>query len=639
MPGTAATNKQNVLGGIAGLALLAFALTYRFFPGIVHAPPQQPPEIATRAPASRAVANWTAVEAPPAKSTAPVAAAPQGTTLAEAIAMGPPAPTTRVVRNMLDRALAAEHRGQLIEPKDASALTLYREVLEHAPGNAEAAAGLARIGGALRDWTLAAIDRGDEADADRYLALFAELPHSDQELANVRERVKTLRTVTPLLAKAADDMKNGRLVGAGTDNALTLYRKVLSIDAGNKLADAGLATIEQSYLDRALAAAAQEHFDQADAILADAATIRPGSQALLDTRGRIEDLRRRRAETILAQARSALDAGNPDLAEQLARQAQSVSSDLAGLDEFNVKLRNARLYASFSPGQVIHDRFLDIKGSAPALVVVPTGRFQMGSSDADGGAPDNEEPRHEVTIANGFALGQTEVTVAQFGSFVRATGYQTDAERSGSSSIYDENTGRMTNRHGVTWRDDYSGQPAGGALPVVNVSWNDAVAYLEWLTQHTGKHYRLPSEAEYEYALRAGSTTRYPWGDGNPTAVVGNFTGSGERSPSRRSWAHAFAKYDDGYWGPAPVGKYPANRFGLYDMDGNVSEWVADCWHDNYVRAPHDGSAWVNPGCDRHVIRGGSWGSDPDQVRSAFRFSAPADTRSGRVGFRIARSL
>ena len=140
--------------------------------------------------------------------------------------------------------------------------------------------------------------------------------------------------------------------------------------------------------------------------------------------------------------------------------------------------------------------------------------------------------------------------------------------------------------------------------------------------------------------MRAGSTTRYPWGNGNPTKVVDNVTGDGDRSPElKRSWAKAFRHYDDNYWGPAPLGKFPPNAFGLIDMDGNVSEWVADCWHDNYLRAPNDGQAWMNPGCTSHVIRGGSWGSAPDQVRSAYRISAPASTRSPRVGFRVARDL
>ena len=212
-------------------------------------------------------------------------------------------------------------------------------------------------------------------------------------------------------------------------------------------------------------------------------------------------------------------------------------------------------------------------------------------------------------------------------------------KRLGASAVYDESSGRIADRRGMSWRNSYDGGKASDDAPVVNVSWNDANAYLQWLSTRTGKHYRLPSEAEFEYAERAGSTTRYSWGDGNPTKPLANLTGEGDRSPSKRGWSNFFPHYDDGYWGPAPVRSYPPDAFGLYDMEGNVSEWVEDCWHDNYTRAPRDSSAWVNPGCERRVVRGGSWGSDPLQMRSAFRLSAPADTRSARVGFRVARDL
>lgn len=144
--------------------------------------------------------------------------------------------------------------------------------------------------------------------------------------------------------------------------------------------------------------------------------------------------------------------------------------------------------------------------------------------------------------------------------------------------------------------------------------------------------------------VRVAGRTRRGWGQSfrpaqAPTRKVENLTGSGDRSPTGHAWAKAFQGYSDGYWGAAPVKSFLPNPFGLYDMSGNVSEWVEDCWHDNYMRAPTDGSAWVNPGCDERVLRGGSWGSAPDQDRSAYRMAAAADARSGRVGFRVARDL
>jgi formylglycine-generating enzyme required for sulfatase activity len=236
-------------------------------------------------------------------------------------------------------------------------------------------------------------------------------------------------------------------------------------------------------------------------------------------------------------------------------------------------------------------------------------------------------------------VARTDVTVGQFRDFVRASGYRPDSVTMGGASVYDERSGALRDDGRATWEDDYAGHPADDNLPVVNVSWNDAKAYVEWLSKRTGKAYRLPSEAEFEYALRAGTTTRYWWGDGTPDKRVENLTGALDRSRNGRRWSNAFRGYRDAYWGPAPVMSFMANPFGLYDINGNVSEWVADCWHDSYLRAPRDGSAWINPGCSAHVVRGGSWGSAPDQDRSAYRQGVEATVRSARVGFRVARAL
>jgi formylglycine-generating enzyme required for sulfatase activity len=637
MPGTENVNKQLNLGGALGIALLLFALVFRFFPGILHVEPQT--QIQTNTSTPQNGVPWMIDRSSQQAGQEGEGQAIVGTTLAEAISMGPPAPVTEEVAALLAFARRQEENGKLFEPPGDNAVGWYRKALEQDPGNPTALDALARIGGAVRDWSSAALERGDEAEAQRYAAQFAELPHSETELNNLRNRLKTMREVMPLLAAAAERLKQGRLIGDEDDNALALYRKVLSIDAGNRIADEGLARIERGYLDRALGAAAADDFALADRVLAEASPIRPGSQALLDTRSQIEGLRRQRGETVLSQARSALDAGNTELAERLARTAQSISPDLAGLDEIAERLRNARLYANFKPGQVFSDRFLDTSGTAPSVVVVPAGQFVMGSPVSEDGHQENEEPPRTVRITTGFAVGRTEVTVAQFREFIRAISYTTDAERAGAGSVYDESTGRMIDRRGIDWQRDYKGDRAGDKLPVLNVSWNDAKEYVAWLSQRTGKRYRLPSEAEFEYILRAGSQTRFWWGDGDPPKVLANVTGSGDRSPTRRSWGRAFEHYNDGYWGPAPVMNYPSNPFGLFDVDGNLSEWVDDCWHDNYTRAPRDSKAWINPGCERRVIRGGSWGSAPEQVRSAYRLGVSAGARSARVGFRVVREL
>jgi formylglycine-generating enzyme required for sulfatase activity len=397
--------------------------------------------------------------------------------------------------------------------------------------------------------------------------------------------------------------------------------------------------VQHAVLDRALAAVAQNDFTGADTALTEAQTIRPGSQQMQDVSKRVDDMRQQRASGVLAQAHSALDAGNVAMAKKLAAQAQGISPSLSGLADFEEQLTNAQLYASYKPGQVFSDRYVDLPGKTPSMVVIPTGSFQMGAPDNEDDHNATETPQHAVTISKGFAMARSAITVGQFREFVRASGYVPDSVKLDGASVYDESSGALRDDPRATWQDDYAGHRAGENLPVVNISWNDAKAYADWLSQRTGKVYRLPSEAEFEYALRGGTTTRYWWGDGTPTRLVENLTGSGDRSHIGRRWSHAFRGYSDGFWGPAPVMTFAPNPFGLYDINGNVSQWVQDCWHESYVSAPNDGSGWLNPGCGTHVVRGGSWGSSPDQVNSAYREGADGSMRSGRVGFRVLREL
>ena len=205
--------------------------------------------------------------------------------------------------------------------------------------------------------------------------------------------------------------------------------------------------------------------------------------------------------------------------------------------------------------------------------------------------------------------------------------------------VYEPRSGNFVRRNGVDWRHGFDGREAEDAMPVLHVSARDADAYVEWLSERSGHRYRLPSEAEFEYALRAGSDGRYPWGNGQPPPGAGNFTGGQDRSAGGRRWNNAFTDYGDDYWGPAPVASFRPNAFGLHDLAGNVSEWVADCWHDGYRRAPMDGNAWLNPGCRTRVMRGGAWASAPAQTRSAWRAPADADTANARLGFRVVRDL
>ena len=241
------------------------------------------------------------------------------------------------------------------------------------------------------------------------------------------------------------------------------------------------------------------------------------------------------------------------------------------------------------------DSFRDCN-DCPEMVVVPAGEFMMGSPEGEQGRAGDQGPQHRVRISEPFAVGKVEVTFDQWEVCVAGGGC--------SQKPDDRGWGR-------------------GSRPAINVSWNDVQAYLKWLSRKSGQRYRLLSEAEWEFATRAGSTTRYPWGDG-PGRDNANFYQSGSRWSGKQT---------------APVGQFDANRFGLHDVIGNVWEWVDDCWHDSYQGAPADGSAWTSTSCDGRVVRGGSWGSIPDYARSAGRLGYGPRNRGEDIGFRLARTL
>lgn len=649
MPSKETVQRQRAFGGALGVLVLAFGLTYHFFPEIFHVSPEEvanpsAPGVGRAAPSTPVRANpaipsaQDEINAGPPLTLAPTAViaarlSRKPAPLPEQLSADPPE-----VKALLERATKAYQAGHMVGDKNSAAV-LYQQALKLKPDSRAAAQGLDEVRTHLIAQITQDIAVGDSESAGTLLDNLKALPNTANDVAPLEASMKTLLQVRPMLAQAAALLQQGKVDKPAGDNALELYRQVQKLDPQNAVAAQGVLQVQRVVLDRALAAVAQNDFAGAEQSMAEATPIQPDAPQLRDVRNQIDNIRQQRAANVLAQARSALDAGNIDLAKQLAGQAQSISPQLAGLDEFEVRLTNARLYASFKPGQVFTDRYVDMNGQSPTMVVVPTGKFMMGAPDDEPGRADSQTPQHEVAISKGYALSQTDITVGQFREFVRASGYKPESVTQGGASVYDERTGVMRDVSNATWQDDYAGHPATDNLPVVNISWNDAHAYVQWLNQRTGKKFRLPSEAEFEYALRAGSTTRYWWGSGTPKTKVENLTGSADRSPSGRRWSHAFQGYGDGYWGPAPVMSFAPNAFGLYDMDGNVSEWMEDCWHDNYVRAPVDGGAWINPGCGTRVIRGGSWGSSPEQANSAYRQGADASIRSGRVGFRIVREL
>ena len=240
--------------------------------------------------------------------------------------------------------------------------------------------------------------------------------------------------------------------------------------------------------------------------------------------------------------------------------------------------------------------------STPEMVVIPGGKFMMGSADEE-----DERPQHEVKIAP-FALGRYEVTREEFA----ASGLE----------VSDCAGFTQTERE----RD-----------PVVCVSWEDAKKYIQWLSAQTGHEYRLPTEAEWEYAARAKTSTARYWGDDTNLCKYANARDQTYKEKTGESLA--IHDCTDQYVYTAPVGSFIANDFGLYDMLGNVWEWTEDCYNENYSGAPTNGSAWTTETCTDRVVRGGSWSYGPGGVRAADRYREVTTFRNGSIGFRVARTL
>ena len=290
-----------------------------------------------------------------------------------------------------------------------------------------------------------------------------------------------------------------------------------------------------------------------------------------------------------------------------AEEAEAVTPDSGQVDlarekaERERKEREARERAAAERRQLARSTghvFRDCK-DCPEMVVVPAGSFMMGSPPNDNWRMKHDIPRHLVTIAAPFAVGRYEITFDEWDACVAAGGC-------GNYRPSDQGWGR-------------------GRRPVIHVSWHDAKAYTDWLSRKTGESYRLLSEAEWEYAARAGTTTRYSWGD-----KLGRNRANCKDCRSRRYNGQT-----------APVGSFPANRFGLHDVHGNVYEWVEDCVHESYRGAPSNGSAWISGGeCSMRIMRGGAWYAPYFTVLSFQRNWSKSGTRiSDGRGFRVARTL
>lgn len=268
----------------------------------------------------------------------------------------------------------------------------------------------------------------------------------------------------------------------------------------------------------------------------------------------------------------------------------------------------------------------------PEMVPLPAGDFQMGSPSEETGRKENEGPVHRVVLPS-FAIGRTKITRAQFAEFVAASAYKT------ADHCYTFEDGAWNDRRNRDWRNPGFAQD--DTHPAVCISWLDAKAYAIWLSHKTGQTYRLPTEAEWEYAVRAGTSGPRYWGEATEQACafanILDQTAADKLVDIGNIEVHRCA---DGYPFTAPAMRFAPNRFGLHDMIGNAWEWVEDCGGgDNYTRAPTDGRAATLGSCHFRVLRGASWLSPPRETRSAARSTGVALLRSSGTGFRLARPV
>lgn len=540
--------------------------------------------------------------------------------------------TLRQARNALDGGMLERSGGP-----GPGALELFLAVLAVAPDNDEARRGLNDCLDALLERGGIALRGGDIAAARRIEAIAQQTQATHPDLPALRRHLLVAQRAERLLEQGERAARQGHLLLPSGGSAWDFFRRARLAAPDYQPVERALAYWHGHLLQRAWKAASDENYAAAASFLAQARRWTPQSPQNAVMALRIVELRQALTDALLQQGHAAVRKLDLARAQASLAHARRVAAQPAGTAALQAEIERMRYYGPFRPGQVFADA-LAAGGTGPELVVIAHGRFRMGSGESEAGRAAHEGPPHEVRFSRGFALARREVSVGEFRRFVAASAYRTVAESAGRSRVFDERGGQLVVRAGVNWRHDAHGDRAAGDLPVLHVAFADAEAYAGWLSRQTGQRYRLPSEAEFEYGLRAGSTTRFPWGSGAPAQPLGNLAGALDPAPGRR-WSNAVAGYRDGFRGPAPRGSFPAEGFSTFDLIGNVAEWTQDCWHDSYRRAPADGSAWVNPGCRRRVLRGAAWDSALDQARSAYRRAEDVGEGSARIGFRVVREL
>lgn len=537
--------------------------------------------------------------------------------------------------DLLELAKISHQENHDFFPDNQNTLVYLLKAKQQGIESAEVEQLLTTLHASLYDQAELAISNYDAAQLTAITARLKSIDENDQNIATYTNQIGVFYTLERLVAEVNDHIANNQLYAEDQNDAVHTINSGLEIDPDYQ----PLVTLKTQVLNQlqsqAMRAAQELDFTIADQQLNIMREFDPIHEITLATTTEIETQKQNRFAYLDQQFYDAIKNLNLSRARDMIdalSDLEIANNQMAG---YQALLLKTQTYGSHEVGDTFND-LLKSGGIGPSMVVIPTGAYYMGTQSG----PKHQRPRHLVQITYGFAVAKNEVTVAEFQQFINATNYQTTAEKTNQAKIYDERSGRFKEKPRVTWRHDFQGKPAAADLPVIHVSWLDAKAYTNWLSEQTEANYRLPSESEFEYLLSANNSNVYPWGDAQPNQIWGNFSGAKDKfKKSRIRWRQGFSNYQDGFWGPAPVGSFIQSLSGLFDLSGNVMEWVEDCWHDSYTRAPKDGSAWVNKGCENRVIRGGNWASAIEEYQIHHRINAEATLTDPRIGFRVAKTF
>ncbi|MDJ1140481.1 formylglycine-generating enzyme family protein [Marinicella marina] len=539
------------------------------------------------------------------------------------------------LEDLLELAQLAHEQGHDFFPENQNALVYLINAKAMGVEDPKIEELLTTIHAALYSEAELAIENYDATKLTALTARLKSIDENDNNITNYINQISIINTLERLTTEAEAYLLAGKLYEQDRKDAVNTTIKATNIDANYQ----PITTIKEQILlelqARALRAAQELDFLIAEQQIEIMRELDSSHDITMATIDELQSQKQNRFAYLDQQFYNAIQNINLARANDMIDALIALDIPPSQLNNYQQLLQKTQTYGPFDLAEEFND-LLANGNAGPTMVVLPTAEFYMGSQTG----PKHQRPRHLVEIDYGFAVAKNEVTVADFRTFIETTGYTTTAELRNRAKIYDERTGRFKQKFNINWRHDYLGKYAEDYLPVIHVSWQDAKAYADWLAQSTGEPYRLISESEFEYVLADGENALYPWGDAEPVQVWGNFSGAKDKfKKSRIRWREGFKEYADGYWGPAPVGSFVANMLGLNDLSGNVMEWVDDCWHDSYIRAPGDGSAWVNRGCENRVIRGGSWGSANEEYQIHHRLKAATDFTDPRLGFRVAKTL